>query len=201
MTYVQCVDICDNWSIEQKTGEVSLEFDNNDLFYFARKFHNEFNENLAKAIIPGSILCIDESMCQWMGKIDKDPVEPSEYSSKKKFAEHLATIATMLQLTELCCSTTNLKNEVTRYIKDHGNVKFHRPAVFDEYNEYRSAIDILNNLYNSSSSQLKGKRIQRHCISCHKRTTTGCKCSMPQAMCSNCWANHIRNTYNPIRTG
>ncbi|RHZ73223.1 hypothetical protein Glove_232g213 [Diversispora epigaea] len=434
MTYVRCADICDYWSIEQKTGGVSLGFgqymshrrfrnivkfltltdtpiDDNDPFYFARKFHNEFNENLAKAITPGSILCIDESMCQWMGKIDKgpfqrkiprkphpigcefktmadartnlflqlDPVEPPEYSSKKKFAEHSATIATMLRLTEpwfssgrtiiadswfgsvkacttlykhglysilqlkkcrywpknipcditdalesdygsfisrvgkfddvdltLCslrdrknivllasCSTTNLKNEVTRYIKGHGNVKFHRPAVFDEYNEYRSAIDILNNLRDnalsyhdvlttkcsenrilafyfsvaeansysaycqfvpgkknmkhvdfrkqlvisifdyysedetvsnrtkkrkrkdsndiehdlinikddSSSSQLKGKRIQRRCISCHKRTTTGCKCSMPQAMCSNCWANHIRNTYNPIRTG
>ncbi|RHZ53471.1 hypothetical protein Glove_441g18 [Diversispora epigaea] len=568
MTYVRCADICDYWSIEQKTGGVSLGFgqymshrrfrdivkfltltdtpiDDNDPFYFARKFHNEFNENLAKAITPGSILCIDESMCQWMGKIDKgpfqrkiprkphpigcefktmadartnlflqldpveppeysskkkfaehsatiatmlrltepwfssgrtiiadswfgsvkacttlykhglysilqlkkrrywaknipcditdalesdyglfisqvgkfddvdltlcslrdrknivllascsttnlknevtryikghDPVEPPEYSSKKKFAEHSATIATMLRLTEpwfssgrtiiadswfgsvkacttlykhglysilqlkkrrywpknipcditdalesdyglfisqvgkfddvdltLCslrdrknivllasCSTTNLKNEVTRYIKGHGNVKFHRPAVFDEYNEYRSTIDILNNLRDnalsyhdvlttkcsenrilafyfsvveansysaycqfvpgkknmkhvdfrkqlvisifdyysedetvsnrtkkrkrkdsndiehdlinikddSSSSQLKGKRIQRRCISCHKRTTTGCKCSMPQAMCSNCWANHIRNTYNPIRTG
>ncbi|RHZ82423.1 hypothetical protein Glove_109g106 [Diversispora epigaea] len=362
MTYVRCADICDYWSIEQKTGGVSLGFDtpidDNDPFYFAQKFHNEFNENLAKAITPGSpfqrkiprkphpIGCEFKTMADARTNLflQLDPVEPPEYSSKKKFAEHSATIATMLRLTEpwfssgrtiiadswfdalesdygsfisrvgkfddvdltLCslrdrkntvllasCSTTNLKNEVTRYIKGHGNVKFHRPAVFDEYNEYRSAIDILNNLCDnalsyhdvlttkcsenrilafyfsvaeansysaycqfvpgkknmkhvdfrkqlvisifdyysedetvsnrtkkqkrkdsndiehnlinikddSSSSQLKGKRIQRRCISCHKCTTTGCKCSMPQAMFSNCWANHIRNTYNPIRTG
>ena len=190
------------------------------------------------------------------------------------------------------CSTTNLKAEVTRYIKGYGNVKFHQPAIFDEYNEYRSAVDILNNLHDNalsyhdvlttkysenrilafylsvveansysaycqfvpgkknmkhvdfrkqlaisifdyyskeetvgdrtkkqkrqnsnsiehdlisikndpSSSKLKGKRVQRHCISCHKRTTTGCRCLMPRAMCSNCWANHIHNMYNTVHT-
>ncbi|CAG8540411.1 8872_t:CDS:2, partial [Diversispora eburnea] len=280
--------------------------DDNDLFCFVRKFHNEFNENLAKTITSGDMLCIDKSISNARTNLflQLDSVEPPEYSSKKKFAEHSVTIATMLLLTEpwfssgrtiianswfgsvkacttlykhvgkfddvdltLCslrdrknivllasCSTTNFKNEITRYIKGHGNVKFHRPTVFDEYNEYRSAVDILNNLRDnalsyydvlttkcsenrilafyfsvakansysaycqfvpgkknmkhvdfckhlvisifdyysedetvddSSSSRLKGKHIQRHCISCHKRTTTGCRCSMPQAMCSN----------------
>ncbi|CAG8847320.1 36462_t:CDS:2, partial [Gigaspora margarita] len=37
---------------------------NDDPFYFAQRFYNEFNENLAKAILSGSYLCIDESMCQ-----------------------------------------------------------------------------------------------------------------------------------------
>lgn len=431
MTYVRCADICDYWALIQETGGVALGFGqymshrrfrdivkfltltdapmDDDPFHFARQFHNKFNENLSGAITPGSILCIDESMCQWMGKIDKgpfqrkiprkphpigcefktmadarvnlflqlDPVEPPEHANKKKFSEYPATIATMLRLTEpwfnsgrtiiadswfgsvnacttlykhglysilqlkkrrywprniphditdalgsdygsfisrigksddveltLCsirdrknivllasCSTTNLKTEINRYIKGHGNVKFTRPAVFDEYNEYRSAVDILNNLRDnalsyhdvlvtkcsenrilafyfsvaeansysaycqfvpgkknmkhvdfrkqlansifdyysneetvadrtkkrrqnpnatehdlinikddSSSSQLRGKRIQRRCISCHKRTTTGCSCSMPRAMCSDCWTNHIRNMYNPGRT-
>ncbi|RHZ60931.1 hypothetical protein Glove_350g96 [Diversispora epigaea] len=411
MTYVQCSDICDYWSTVQDTGGVALEFgqymshrrfrdivkylkltdvptDDDDPFHFARKFHNAFNENLAKAITPGSFLCIDESMCQWMGKIDKgpfqrkiprkphpfgcefktvadarvnllvqlDPCEPPEHANKKKFSEYSATIATMLRLTEpwfnsgrtiiadswfgsvnacttlykhgfysilqlkkrrywpkniphditdalgsaygsfvsrtgkfddvdltLCsirdrknivllasCSTTNLKTEITRYIKGHGNVKFRRPAIFDEYNEYRSAIDIFNNLRDnalsyhdvlttkcsenrilafyfsaveansysaycqfvpemegtiadrtkkrknrdsnnlehnlisinndSTNSQIKGKYIQRHCISCHKRTSTSCSCSIPRAMCTNCWANHIHNSYNIVRT-
>ncbi|CAG8808857.1 21082_t:CDS:2, partial [Gigaspora margarita] len=50
------------------------------------------------------------------------------------------------------CSTTNLKNEVNRYIKNYGNVKFRRPAIFEEFNEYRSAIDILNNLRDNAFS-------------------------------------------------
>ncbi|RHZ83451.1 hypothetical protein Glove_92g57 [Diversispora epigaea] len=392
MTYVQCLNICDYWSTVPDTGGVALEFDqymshrrfrdivkylkltnvptdNDDPFHFARKFHNVFNENLAKAIIPCSFFCIDKSMCQWMVNllVQLDPCEPPEHTNKKKFSEYSATIATILRLTEpwfnsgrtiiadswfgsvndctilykhgfysilqlkkrrywpknipyditdalgsaygsfvsrtgkfdnvdltLCsihdrknivllasCSTTNLKTEITRYIKGHGNVKFRRPAIFDEYNEYRSAIDIFNNLRdnalsyhnvlttkcsknrilafyfsaveansysaycqfvpgkknmkhvdfckqlvtsifnyysteemegtiadrtkkrknrdsnnlehnlisinnNSTNSQIKGKYIQRHCISCYKRTSTSCSCSIPRAMCTNC---------------
>src|SRR6185369_9323239 len=44
------------------------------------------------------------------------------------------------------CSTTVLGTEVKRYIKGVGDIKFCRPVVFDEYNEFRSAVDILNNL-------------------------------------------------------
>ncbi|CAG8759319.1 13857_t:CDS:2, partial [Funneliformis caledonium] len=43
-------------------------------------------------------------------------------------------------------STTILRIEVNRYIKDYGNAIFCRPVIFDEYNEFRSAVDILNNL-------------------------------------------------------
>ncbi|CAG8439357.1 6556_t:CDS:2 [Diversispora eburnea] len=39
------------------------------------KLHNAFNENLVKAITPGSFLFIDESMCQWMVEIDKGPFQ------------------------------------------------------------------------------------------------------------------------------
>ncbi|RHZ83449.1 hypothetical protein Glove_92g59 [Diversispora epigaea] len=263
MTYVQCLNICDYWSTVPDTGGVALEFDqymshrrfrdivkylkltnvptdNDDPFHFARKFHNVFNENLAKAIIPCSFFCIDKSMCQWMVNllVQLDPCEPPEHTNKKKFSEYSATIATILRLTEpwfnsgrtiiadswfgsvndctilykhgfysilqlkkrrywpknipyditdalgsaygsfvsrtgkfdnvdltLCsihdrknivllasCSTTNLKTEITRYIKGHGNVKFRRPAIFDEYNEYRSAIDIFNNLRDNALS-------------------------------------------------
>ncbi|CAG8531428.1 10494_t:CDS:2 [Diversispora eburnea] len=139
MTYVQCSDICDYWlTVPDK--------DDDDPFHFAWKFHNTFNENLAKAITPSSFLCIDKSMCQWM--VQLDPVEPPEHANKKKFSEYSVTIVTMLLLTRLCSivkeqllqihgySTTNLKTEITRYIKEHDNVKFRRPAIFDEYNEY-----------------------------------------------------------------
>ncbi|CAG8767793.1 10823_t:CDS:1, partial [Funneliformis caledonium] len=44
------------------------------------------------------------------------------------------------------CSTTMLGTEVNRYIKGYGNATFRRPVVFDEYNEFKSAVDILNNL-------------------------------------------------------
>lgn len=42
----------------------------NDPFYFAQKFHIEFNKNLSQDT-SGIFLCINESMCQWMDKIDK----------------------------------------------------------------------------------------------------------------------------------
>lgn len=184
------------------------------------------------------------------------------------------------------CSTTNLKTEVNRYIKNYGNVKFLRPVIFDEYNEYRSAVDILNNLRDNALSyhdvlqtkcsenrilafyfsiteansfsaycqfvpekkntrhvdfrkqlaasileyystetlyertkkrkrqnneviehnfdslrndpttkRLKGKRVQRCCMSCHKRATTCCSCQKSRALCTNCWASHIRDTF------
>ncbi|CAG8845303.1 38455_t:CDS:2, partial [Gigaspora margarita] len=115
ITYVKCADICDYWSIRQETNGVLFDFSqymshqrfqniikyitltditaNDDPFYFAQRFHNEFNENLAKANLPGSYLCIDKSMCQWMAIADTranlllglDPVEPSEYAIKKNF--------------------------------------------------------------------------------------------------------------------
>ncbi|CAG8758026.1 25747_t:CDS:2, partial [Gigaspora rosea] len=50
------------------------------------------------------------------------------------------------------CSTTNLGKEVKRYIKDCGAIKFQRPVIFDEFNEFRSAVDILNNLQANSFS-------------------------------------------------
>ncbi|CAG8651697.1 5954_t:CDS:1, partial [Gigaspora rosea] len=50
------------------------------------------------------------------------------------------------------CSMTILGSEVRRYIKDHGNVTFRRPVVFDEYSEFKSAVDILNNLRDNSIS-------------------------------------------------
>ncbi|CAG8824560.1 6760_t:CDS:1, partial [Gigaspora rosea] len=48
------------------------------------------------------------------------------------------------------CSTTILGSEVRRYIKDHGNITFRGSVVFDEYSEFKSAIDILNNLRDNS---------------------------------------------------
>ncbi|CAG8749658.1 6861_t:CDS:2, partial [Funneliformis caledonium] len=220
MTYVKCADICDYWSIKQETAGVSLAFANDDPFHFARQFHDEFNKNLTKAILPDPYLYMDESMCQWMGKVDKgpfqrkiprkphligcefkaladaqinlflrlDPAEPSECAIKKKFLDQYpATVASMLRLNIpsditdvlgdtygsfvnriskinnidliICsirdrkdivlltnCSMTMLRTEVNRYIKGYGNATFHQPVVFDEYNEFRSAVDILNNL-------------------------------------------------------
>jgi len=97
MTYVKCADICDYWSTRQETEGVSLMFghymphlrfrkiikylkltdvsESNDPFYFARHFHDAFNENLTMAVSPGTYLCIDESMYQWMGKVDKGPFQ------------------------------------------------------------------------------------------------------------------------------
>ncbi|RHZ84074.1 hypothetical protein Glove_85g150 [Diversispora epigaea] len=67
----------------------------------------------------------------------------------------------------------------------------------DSNNLEHNLISINND---STNSQIKGKYIQRHCISCHKRTSTSCSCSIPRAMCTNCWANHIHNSYNIVRT-
>ncbi|CAG8733098.1 15762_t:CDS:2, partial [Funneliformis caledonium] len=39
------------------------------------QFHDEFNENLTKAILPDPYLCMDESMCQWIGKVVKGPFQ------------------------------------------------------------------------------------------------------------------------------
>ncbi|CAG8767721.1 19469_t:CDS:1, partial [Gigaspora rosea] len=44
------------------------------------------------------------------------------------------------------CTTTIPVTEVKQYIKDLGDIKFHQPIIFDEYNESRLAVDILNNL-------------------------------------------------------
>ncbi|CAG8680328.1 6393_t:CDS:2, partial [Funneliformis mosseae] len=44
---------------------------NNDPFHFAQQFHNEFNENLTKAILSSPYLYMDELIYQWMGKVDK----------------------------------------------------------------------------------------------------------------------------------
>ncbi|CAG8554656.1 8295_t:CDS:2 [Gigaspora rosea] len=161
------------------------------------------------------------------------------------------------------CSTTNLKTEIKRYIKNHGVVTFLRPVVFDDFNKYRSAVDILNNLRDNALSyhdvlttkcsenrilafyfsiaeansfsaycqfvpekenmkhvdfrkqlamsilelrndpatlRLKGKRVQRRCLVCHKRTTTACSCLQSRALCTNCWAGHIRDTYSAAST-
>ncbi|CAG8850620.1 40853_t:CDS:2, partial [Gigaspora margarita] len=87
---------------------------NEDPFYFAWQFHDTFNNNLVNAVLPGSYLCIDESMCQWMGKVDKatadaqinlilrlDPVEPSKYTTRKKILDRYPpTVASVLRLTE-----------------------------------------------------------------------------------------------------
>ncbi|CAG8620147.1 2259_t:CDS:1 [Ambispora leptoticha] len=295
MTYIKCADICDYWSNKQDTKRILLTFgqymphqrfrkiikylkltddvseDNDDPFYFARQFHDAFNENLKMAVSPSTYLCIDESMCQWMGKVDKgpfqqkiprkphligcefktiadaqvnlllrlDPVEPPAYITKKKFSDQYPpTVASVLRLTEpwfrsgrtiigdswfgsidtcttlynhglysilqikkhrywpkyiphdiidaledayrsfvsrarsinnvdltVCslrdrkkivllasCFTTTLGSEVKRYIKDCSNVTFHRSVLFDEYCEYKSAVDILNNLRNNTLS-------------------------------------------------
>ncbi|CAG8716111.1 44056_t:CDS:2, partial [Gigaspora margarita] len=407
MTYIQCADSSDYWSSKDVIAGISLSLGqymshrrfrsivkyltltdisiNDDPFYFIRQFHDAFNDNLSHAITPGSYLCIDESMCQWMGKIDKgpfqrkiprkphpigcefkavadaqanlflrlDPAEPPEFAKKKIFQIIICrryvcdftqtwvifnfTIKKTSLLAKkyppditdiledeygsinsrkgkfddvdliLCslrdrkdivllsnCSTTSPKSEIKRYIKGHGNVKFMRPALFDEFNEYRSAVDILNNLrdnalsyhdvlsnkcstnrilafylsvteansysaycqfvpnkknlkhvdfrkqlvnsifdyysdepvaerakkrqrYNKKSpnlvehhfvslrcdpatKKLKGKRVQRRCLNCHKRATTCCSCTITRALCTNCWADHIRDTYNPVVT-
>ncbi|CAG8801626.1 16748_t:CDS:2, partial [Gigaspora margarita] len=238
MTYVKCADICDYWSVKSDTPGVSLSFGqyishkqfrniikyltlmdtlpNNNPFHFAWQFHDEFNENLAKATQPGYYLCIDESVYQWMGKVNKaladaqtnlflqlNPAEPPEYSLKKKFSnQYPATVASILRLVELwfysgrtiisnlwfgstdaCISLYNyglysilqIKNvaiglkiflmilpillmshmgplSVEQETLDCGAIKFKRPVIFDEFNEFRSAMDILNNLRDNSLS-------------------------------------------------
>ncbi|CAG8726693.1 9519_t:CDS:2, partial [Funneliformis caledonium] len=118
MTYVKYADICDYWFIKQETAGVSLAFDipaNDDPFHFAQQFHDEFNENLTKAILP-----VDKSPfqrkiprkphpigCEFKTLADTqinlflrlDPVEPSECAIKKKFLDQYpATVASMLRL-------------------------------------------------------------------------------------------------------
>ncbi|CAG8650198.1 3420_t:CDS:2, partial [Ambispora gerdemannii] len=48
MTYVKCTDICDYWSIKSETDVPA----NDEPFYFAWQFHDAFNDNLIKAIVP-----------------------------------------------------------------------------------------------------------------------------------------------------
>ncbi|CAG8643070.1 3728_t:CDS:2, partial [Diversispora eburnea] len=210
MTYVKCTNIRDYWSIKQETARVSLVFGqymvyqrfrniikylklmdarkNDDPFHFAQQFHDVFNENLTKAILPDPYFCMDESMSFADAQINLflrlDPAEPSEYAIKKKFSDQYpATVASMLRLVEpwfhnytyrssvsrtckinnvdlaICSicdrkdivllssySTTTLGTEVNQYIKGSGDVKFCRPVVFNEYNEFRLAVNILNNL-------------------------------------------------------
>ncbi|CAG8837163.1 23061_t:CDS:2, partial [Gigaspora margarita] len=354
MTYVHCADSRDYWSINQETDIVKYltltdTKKNDDPFFFAREFYNAFNDNLSNAITPEDYLCIDEFMCQWMAIADArtnlflclDPVEPPEFSIKKKFSNSfILTVATILRLTEswfhsgktiitdlwfesvdacvtlfknglysilqikkchywpkkissditdmleneygsfcsrtgklngisliLCslydrkdhvvlasCSTTNLKTEIKRYIKNHRYVTFLRPVIFDQFNEYRSAIDILNNFFlaycqfvpgkenlrhvdfckqlailileyysvetisdrakkrrrqdyknnehyftslqnDPTTKQLKEKHVQYHCMICHKCATTCCTCIISCALCMNCWADHIHDTF------
>ncbi|CAG8844442.1 4270_t:CDS:2, partial [Gigaspora margarita] len=45
----------------------------NDPLFLVRSFTNAFNTNLIEAIIPGSVLCIDESMNSWLGIKNKIP--------------------------------------------------------------------------------------------------------------------------------
>ncbi|CAJ0825127.1 9605_t:CDS:2 [Entrophospora sp. SA101] len=47
--------------------------DDNDLLSSVRSFINAFNANLIEAVIPGSVLCIDESMNSWLGIKNKIP--------------------------------------------------------------------------------------------------------------------------------
>nr|CAG8616262.1 15443_t:CDS:2 [Entrophospora candida] len=47
--------------------------DDNDLLFSVRSFINAFNANLIEAVIPGSVLCIDESMNSWLGIKNKIP--------------------------------------------------------------------------------------------------------------------------------
>ncbi|CAG8688987.1 4091_t:CDS:2, partial [Gigaspora margarita] len=242
MTYVQCADIRDYWSVTQETYSITIGFgkyislrrfrdiikyitltdipmDNNNPFHLIRKFHNAFNKNLSEAIIPGNFLCIDESMCQWMANLflHLDPVEPPEHSSKKKFSEYLATIATMLRLTEpwfnsgrtiiadswfgsvvssvtlykhgfysilqlkkRCYWPKNIPHDITDALgSDYGSfvcrtgnldgveLAFRRPAIFEEFNGYRSAIDILNNLHDNAFSYhdaLSTKHSENHIL-------------------------------------
>lgn len=94
MIYVKCADINNYWAVTQEPYSVALEFgqymshrrfrnivkfltltdesiNNDDPFYFVRKFHTAFNKNLSEAVTPGNSLCIDESMCQWMVRSTK----------------------------------------------------------------------------------------------------------------------------------
>ncbi|CAI2169179.1 10391_t:CDS:1 [Funneliformis geosporum] len=50
------------------------------------------------------------------------------------------------------CSTIIRRIEVNRYFKGYGSITFCQPVVFDEYNELRSAVDILNILHDNSLS-------------------------------------------------
>ncbi|CAG8502206.1 4105_t:CDS:2 [Diversispora eburnea] len=83
MTYIKCADIRDYWSIKQET------------------FH-AFNENLTKAILPGPYLCMDESMCKWMGKVDKGPFKRKISRNHIQLVsnQYPATVASMLRLVE-----------------------------------------------------------------------------------------------------
>ncbi|CAG8719846.1 27352_t:CDS:2 [Gigaspora margarita] len=51
-----------------------LEISNcSDPLFSVRSFINAFNTNLDKAVIPGSMLCVDESMNSWLGTKNKIP--------------------------------------------------------------------------------------------------------------------------------
>ncbi|CAG8709806.1 41010_t:CDS:2 [Gigaspora margarita] len=81
------------------------------------------------------------------------PKESNELETDFSIGLNLCSIHDRKDMVLLAsCSTTNLKTEINRYIKNYGNVKFLRPVIFDEYNEYRSGIDILNNLRDNALS-------------------------------------------------
>ncbi|CAI2167609.1 4658_t:CDS:2 [Funneliformis geosporum] len=138
---------------------------NNDPFHFAQQFHDEFNENLTKAILPA----LADAQINLFLRLD--PAEPSEYAMKKKFSDqYSAIVSSMLRLikkrrywpknipndiTDILENTYGLSIRVVCKISDvdltgYGNATFRRPIVFDEYNEFRSAVDILNNLRDNS---------------------------------------------------
>ncbi|CAI2164161.1 10899_t:CDS:2 [Funneliformis geosporum] len=181
MTYVKCANICDYGSIKQETTGVSLAFNistNNDPFHFAQQFHDEFNENLTKAILPGPFQRKiprkpHPIRCEFKGLADAqinlflrlDLAEPLEYAMKNFSDQYAAVVASMLRLPK------NISNDITGVLENtygsfisrvckisdvdltgYGNATFCRPIVFDEYNEFRSAVNILNNLHDNSLS-------------------------------------------------
>ncbi|CAG8647065.1 10777_t:CDS:2, partial [Diversispora eburnea] len=162
--------------------------ENDDPFHFARQFHDAFNENLTKAILPGPYLCMDESMklhpigCEFKALADAqinlflrlDPAEPSEFIADSWFGSTDACISlynyglySILQIKKRRYWPRNIPHDITGALEDtygssvsrtckknngSGDVKFRRPVVFDEYNEFRSAVDILNNLRDNAFS-------------------------------------------------
>ncbi|CAI2178397.1 9226_t:CDS:2 [Funneliformis geosporum] len=168
---------------------------NNDPFHFAWQFHDEFNENLIKAILPGPYLCMDESIGRtiiadswfdstdacitlykhglysilqikkhryWPKNIPNDITDVFEntyglsISRVCKISDVDLTVYSIHDHKDIVLfasySTTTLRREVNRYIKGYGNATFHRPIVFDEYNEFRSAVNMFNNLRDNSLS-------------------------------------------------
>ncbi|CAG8733472.1 27271_t:CDS:2, partial [Gigaspora margarita] len=235
-----------------------------DPFYNIQQFHATFNENLR----PGTYLCINESMCQWMGQKDKgsfqrkilrkphpigckfkaltdaqanlllqlDPVEttdgktiiadswfgstnlcitlfehglysilqikkccywpkniPSNITSalESAYESSVSRVRKLNRVDLTVCSVRDHKNivvlsscsticsgqEIKWYIKNHSEVKFKRLVIFDEFNEYQSAVDILNNIHDNALSYHDHvsfrKGLVKSIFDCYTKTTTG----------------------------